>query len=133
MELHFSILGIQWVLAGRVVDLLFGWRNWFGKHDLGVWNLVTLCLMWTLWTECNSLIFEDKASSMDQLKGAFVTSLFDWATVQGLTQTTLVTDFVLFMLSLILLIYVVIIVSSMCIFCVHIGEYFFSNKISYYL
>ena len=50
--------------------------------------------MWTLWTERNSHTFEDKASSLDQLKGAFVPSLFDWARVWGLTNTTLVTDFV---------------------------------------
>jgi hypothetical protein len=31
---------------------------------------------------------------MDQLKGVFVNSLFDWARVWGLTNTTLVTDFV---------------------------------------
>ena len=31
---------------------------------------------------------------MDQLKGALVNSLFDWARVWGLTQTTLDTDFV---------------------------------------
>jgi hypothetical protein len=32
----FHFFGIQWVMAGRVVNLLFGWRNWFGKHDSGV-------------------------------------------------------------------------------------------------
>ena len=60
------------MLAGRVIDLLSGWRNWFGKHDSGVWNLVPSCLRWTLWTEHNRRIFEDKSSSMDQLKGTFV-------------------------------------------------------------
>uniref|UniRef100_A0A2N9ID29 Reverse transcriptase zinc-binding domain-containing protein n=1 Tax=Fagus sylvatica TaxID=28930 RepID=A0A2N9ID29_FAGSY len=58
----------------RVVDLLFGWQNWFCKHDSGVWNLVPSSLMWTLWTEHNCRIFEDKTSSLDQLKGALVTS-----------------------------------------------------------
>ncbi len=66
--------GIQWVLAEKVVDSLFRWRNWFGKHMSGVWNLVPLCLMWTIWKERNSRIFEDKASSMDQLTGSFVTN-----------------------------------------------------------
>jgi hypothetical protein len=51
--------------------------------------------MWMLWTERNSRTFEDKAHSMDHLKGAFVSSLFDWARVWGLTNTTLVTDFVI--------------------------------------
>ena len=50
--------------------------------------------MWTLWTERNRRMFEDKTSSMDQIKGALVNSLFDWARVWGLTQTILVTDFV---------------------------------------
>ena len=60
------------MLARRVVDLLFGWRNWFRNHEYDVWNLVPLCLMWTIWKERNSRIFKDKASSMDKLKGAFV-------------------------------------------------------------
>ena len=90
----FQSFGIHWVLARRVIDLLFGWRNWFGKHDSGVWNLVPLCSIWTLWMERNSCIFEDKPSSTDQLKGALVNSLFDWARVWGFTQLTLVTEFV---------------------------------------
>ena len=93
----FQSFGIQWVLSRRprrVMDLLFEWRNWFGKHDSRVWNLVPLCLMWTLWTERNSRTFEDTAITMDHLKGALVNSLFDWARVWGLMSTTLVTVFV---------------------------------------
>ncbi len=52
-------------MASRVVDLLFGWRNWFGKHFSAVWNLVPLCLMWTLWQERNRRIFEDLERSRD--------------------------------------------------------------------
>lgn len=48
-----------------------------------------------LWTEQNSRTFEDKVHSMDVIKGAFVSSLFNWARVWGFTTTTLVTDFVL--------------------------------------
>uniref|UniRef100_A0A2N9I0Z4 Kinesin-like protein n=1 Tax=Fagus sylvatica TaxID=28930 RepID=A0A2N9I0Z4_FAGSY len=65
-------------MAGRVIDHLFGWRNWFGKHNSRVWNLVPSCLMWTLRMERKRRIFEDKPSSMDQLKAAFVNSMFDW-------------------------------------------------------
>ena len=28
------MFGIQWVMPSSVVDLLFDWRNWFGKHLL---------------------------------------------------------------------------------------------------
>lgn len=41
----FCSFGIQWVLAGWVRDLLFGWRNWFGKHSSDIWNVVPFCLM----------------------------------------------------------------------------------------
>ena len=50
-ELWYSVLssfGILWVLPEKVVDLLFGWFNWFSKHNSKVRNLVTLCLMWTV-------------------------------------------------------------------------------------
>ena len=28
----FCMFHIQWVMPWSVMDLLFGWRNWFGKH-----------------------------------------------------------------------------------------------------
>ena len=37
------VLPWHWVLPWRVVDLLFGWRNWFGKHHSHIWNLIPLC------------------------------------------------------------------------------------------
>lgn len=43
----------------KVIDLLYGWRIWFGKHLLNIWNLGRLYLMWTLWREKNCLTFED--------------------------------------------------------------------------
>ena len=30
---------VSWVLQGRVIDLLFGWRNWLGKYLSDIWNL----------------------------------------------------------------------------------------------
>jgi hypothetical protein len=40
--------GFVWVMP-TIVDLLFDWWNWLCKHSLNVWNLISLCLMWTLW------------------------------------------------------------------------------------
>ena len=59
----FWVFDVHWVVSGCVMDMSFGWRNWFGKHYLEVWNLVPLCLMWTIWGEQNQRIFEDKANS----------------------------------------------------------------------
>ena len=32
----FKMFEVQWVMPLNVADLLFGWRNWFGKHYLDV-------------------------------------------------------------------------------------------------
>ena len=39
----FRLFGVDWVILGCVLDLVAGWRNWFGKQSLEVWNLVPLC------------------------------------------------------------------------------------------
>ena len=76
--------GISWVLLGSVKDVLFGWRNWFGKYSLDIWNLVPLCLMWTLWQEWNGRTFEDLDNSSVQLLALFVGTLFDWSRLSSL-------------------------------------------------
>ena len=50
--------GVPWVFPNNIADLLFGWFNCFGKHNCSVGNLVPLCLMWTVWHERNSRIFD---------------------------------------------------------------------------
>ena len=77
-----------------MADFLFGWHNWFGKHHSHIWNLIPLCLMWTVWRERNLRTFEDLSSSPDQLLGTFVTSLFDWSRIWGFTTAVTVTEFV---------------------------------------
>lgn len=29
----FKVFGIHWVFSKTIVGLLFGWKNWFGKHS----------------------------------------------------------------------------------------------------
>lgn len=36
--LYLDLLAISWVLLVSVKELLFGWRNWLGKHSLDIWN-----------------------------------------------------------------------------------------------
>uniref|UniRef100_A0A2N9ESY8 PARP catalytic domain-containing protein n=1 Tax=Fagus sylvatica TaxID=28930 RepID=A0A2N9ESY8_FAGSY len=89
----FLTFRVHWVLPRQVADLLFGWHNWFGKHHSHIWNLIPLCLMWTVWRERNLRTFEDLSSSLDQLLGTFVTSLFDWSRTWGFTTAVTVTEF----------------------------------------
>uniref|UniRef100_A0A2N9GXU6 Reverse transcriptase domain-containing protein n=1 Tax=Fagus sylvatica TaxID=28930 RepID=A0A2N9GXU6_FAGSY len=90
----FLTFRVHWVLPRKVADLLFGWHNWFGKHHSHIWNLIPLCLMWTVWRERNLRTFEDLSTSPDQLLGTFVTSLFDWSRIWGFTTAVTVTEFV---------------------------------------
>ena len=89
----FKSFHFHWVLSRRVVELLFGWRNWCGKHYSHIWNLIPLCLMRTVWRERNSRTFEDATSTPDQLLGNFVNSLFDWSRIWGFTTAKTVTEF----------------------------------------
>ena len=78
--------GVSWVLLKRVIDSLAGWRNWLGKHPSNVWNLVPHCVMWIIWRERNSPIFEDLVLSGDKLLELFVTTLFDWSCAWDFTS-----------------------------------------------
>ena len=61
------------------MGLLFGWRNWFGKHFTDVWNLGPLCLTWTLRRERNRRTFEDLESFESHLVESFATTFFEWS------------------------------------------------------
>ena len=73
--------GVPWVFPNNIADLLFGWFNCFGKHKCSVWNLVPLCLMWTIWHERNSRIFDNVDLSITKLEELYFGCLFDWAQV----------------------------------------------------
>ncbi len=84
---------MAWVLPGRVVEFLFGWSNWFGKHSSNVWNLVPLCLMWTVWREHDCFTFEDMGCYVIQIIEIFIGSLFGWSHAWGLTSVSSLGDF----------------------------------------
>jgi hypothetical protein len=79
----FHSFGFQWVLPRSVVDLLDGWWNLLGKHSSEIWDMVPLCLMWMIWKERNSRIFEDKEISVHQLLDGFSISLLHWSCAWG--------------------------------------------------
>lgn len=116
----FRSFGIRWVLSGSVMDLLFGWRNWFGKQSSDVWNLVLLCVMWTIWRERNRRIFKDVESPGSQILGLFIGLLFDWSRVWGFTATSSAVDFVNSLCSVPCLWFLfVIVISFVCMLYAH--------------
>ena len=74
-------------LPRSILDLLFGWWNWMGKHSSQIWNLVPLCILWCIWKERNRRTFEDLNSSSDQMLASFSRTLFDWSRAWGLMSS----------------------------------------------
>ena len=90
----FQTFGIHWVIPAKVIDLLFGWPNWFGKHYSGVWDLAPLCLMWSVWQERNRRIFEDLEKSLNHLKEQFSGLLYDCSRTWGFMEASSLPDFI---------------------------------------
>ena len=90
----FCSFHVSWLIPRSVKDLLFGWRNWFGKHHSDIWNLAPLCLMWTVWLERNNRTFEDMLCTTAQILEKFASSLFDWSRVWGISTASSVADFI---------------------------------------
>ena len=80
------LFGIDQVMPSSVVDLLFCWYYWLGKHNSDIWNLVPGCLMWTTWTKWNQHFFEDKGKTVVQLLDLCHQTLFDWSRCWGLSN-----------------------------------------------
>lgn len=73
----FLLFVIDWVKPGSVVNLLFCWHHWMGIPNFNIWNLVTGCLMETIWTECDRRSFDDIEKSLTQLLDMYQRTLFD--------------------------------------------------------
>ena len=50
-----------------------------GKHSLVIWSMFRLCLMWSIWRECNQHTFEDVECMGIQFLATFSSSLIDWS------------------------------------------------------
>ena len=87
------LFGIEWVMPGSVVDLLFCWYHWLGKHSSDIWDLVPSCLMWTIWTERNRRFFEDEGKTVVQLLEFCQRTLFDWSRCWGYSDSSTLLDF----------------------------------------
>jgi hypothetical protein len=77
------------VMPRQLLDLLACWQGWFGKHHSSeIWKVIPPCLMWCVWRERNSRLFEDGECSILDLRSQFLRTLFDWLSVTGLFSFT---------------------------------------------
>ena len=87
------LFGIKWVVPSSVVDLLFCWYHWLGKHNSDIWDLVPSCLMWTIWTKRNRRSFENERKTMVQLLAYCQRTLFDWSRCLGYSDCSTLLNF----------------------------------------
>ena len=71
-----------WVCPSLVKELILGWvRLPLKKKETKLWRAAPLCLLWAIWKERNSIVFEDERFSFERLKSFFFRSLCAWATM----------------------------------------------------
>ncbi len=91
----FSVYRVHRVKPIKVVDLMFCWRNWFGKHGGSfVWNISPLYLMLVVLRERNGRTFNRVEVLIIELKPLFLRSLFEWFRVLRSSETHSILEFI---------------------------------------
>jgi hypothetical protein len=74
----FIRFGLCWVMPGSVKELLASWWSCGRSRSAVVWKMVSLCIMWCIWSERNLRCFEDSSRSIEDLLHFFMYTLFSW-------------------------------------------------------
>ena len=83
----------HWVMLGSVAGLLSCWYQWLEKHNSNIWNLIPRYLMWIVWLERNRRSFENRETTLDELKVLCQRSLFEWSRCWGFTDSSSLPEF----------------------------------------
>jgi len=91
----YSLVGVEWVMPSSVVDLLSGWGTLLGRGPVFlIWKQVPLCVLWGLWRERNSRLFEDVEVSVGALCRKVLNMLYLWVSAH-ISGSLLFADFLL--------------------------------------
>jgi hypothetical protein len=75
----YSLFGVEWVMASSVLELLSGWGTLLGRGTVNrIWKQVPLCVLWGLWRERNSRLFEDVEVPVGALYRNVIHMLYVW-------------------------------------------------------
>ena len=75
-----SIPGFQWVCSFLIKEVLSGWSCFpIRKKAKNLWMAASLSLIWAVWKERNTVVFEDVVFSPNRMKLSFVSALISWA------------------------------------------------------
>jgi hypothetical protein len=88
----FCTFGVLWVMPKTVRELIEGWHV-VKHHQIRIWTAVPHCIMWSLWRERNSRIFEDRELSIKDLKLFFFRTLFEWMQATNVSSCDSFQDF----------------------------------------
>ena len=88
----FRMFGVSGFYPKKVFDLLCGWRCC--GPNLDIWNLIHLCLMWTIWRERNRRTFEDVECTSSLLQASFISSVYEQSFAYGLTDSNSIHSFI---------------------------------------
>jgi hypothetical protein len=89
-----SIFGLQWVMPGGVLDLLYCWGD--SCHSIRVrkvWDMVPPCVFWCIWWERNARSFEGMERNLMDVKGTVLRTLLDWSKAAGVVSFSSTLDF----------------------------------------
>lgn len=79
MVVYFWSFWLKCVMPHWVKDLIACWRKKIGNSQSdGLWKILSLCLMWCIWTKRNDQSFENNERMIAELKVLFFHSLFQW-------------------------------------------------------
>jgi hypothetical protein len=91
----YSLFGVEWVMPSSVLDLLSGWGTLLGHgHVFRIWKKVPLCVLWGLWCERNSRLFENVEVSVGALCRNVLNMLYLWVSAHS-SGSMLFADFLL--------------------------------------
>jgi hypothetical protein len=91
----YSLFGVEWVMPSSVLDLLSAWGTLLG-HDsaIRIWKQVPLCILWGLWRERNTRLFEDVEVTVGTLCRNVLNMLYLWVSAHS-SGRLLFADFLL--------------------------------------
>jgi hypothetical protein len=91
----YSLFGVEWVMPSSVLDLLSGWDTLLSRGSANrIWKQVPLCVLWGLWRERNSRLFEDVEVTVGALCRNVLNMLYLWVSAHSSGRMSFV-DFLL--------------------------------------
>jgi len=82
-----TLYGVEWVMPRTVLELLTSWGALVGYGPANeACQLVHLCLMWCIWRERNTRVFEDVETSMVEIRKRLFNTLYIWIAFPSLLE-----------------------------------------------